>query len=164
MPRKRHVLFRENGTLLTEEVMGFEGFSGLESILYHLLSPCRVMEIGEFEPIVREEWVPDAHAHRHFKTWDVAPTGDAVSGRQLLMWNNDVEISLCRPEDAMGYFFRNGEGDEVIFVHEGSGTLETIFGDLPYSHGDYVVVPRGTTYRSVPRGAAAATSSSSRRG
>ena len=46
------------------------------------------------------------------------------------MWNNDVEISIARPSEAMEYFFRNGEGDEVIFVHEGSGTLETTFGDL----------------------------------
>ena len=68
---------RDNGTLLTEEVMGFEGFSGLESILYHLQSPCRVIECGEFEPIVREEWVPDAHAHRHLRTWEVPPAGDA---------------------------------------------------------------------------------------
>ena len=77
LPRKRHIVARDNGTLLTEEVMGFEGFSGLESILYHLQSPCRVIECGEFEPIVREEWVPDAHAHRHLRTWDVPPAGDA---------------------------------------------------------------------------------------
>ena len=152
LPRKRHIVHRDNGTLLTEEVMGFEGFSGLESILYHLQSPCRVIECGAFEPIVREEWVPEAHAHRHLKTWDVAPGGDAVTGRQLLMWNNDVEISVARPTDEMDYFFRNGEGDEVVFVHEGSGVLETIFGDLPYSPGDYVVVPRGTTYRFRPEG------------
>src|SRR3954449_8995841 len=152
LPRKRHVVARDNGTLLTEEVMGFEGCSGLESILYHLQSPCRVIECGEFVPIVREEWVPDAHAHRHLRTWDVPQAGDAVSGRQLLMWNGDVEISLCRPTEQMGYFFRNGEGDEVIFVHEGSGTLETIFGDLPYKNGDYIVVPRGTTYRFRPDG------------
>jgi homogentisate 1,2-dioxygenase len=152
LPRKRHIVARDNGTLLTEEVMGFEGFSGLESILYHLQSPCRVIECGAFEPIVREEWVPDAHAHRHLRTADVGAGGDAVSGRRLLMWNNDVEISLCRPSETMDYFFRNGEGDEVIFVHEGGGTLETIFGDLPYRAGDYVVVPRGTTYRFVPEG------------
>ncbi|MDP9284520.1 MAG: homogentisate 1,2-dioxygenase, partial [Actinomycetota bacterium] len=147
LPRKRHIVARDNGTLLTEEVMGFEGFSGLESILYHLQSPCRVIELGSFEPIVREEWVPDAHAHRHLKTWAVQPGGDAVTGRQLLMWNNDVEISLCRPTEEMNSFFRNGEGDEVIFVPEGCGTLESIFGDLPYKPGDYLVVPRGTTYR-----------------
>ena len=58
VPRKRHIQFRENGTLLTEEVMGLEGFSGNESILYHLHSPCRVKEIDAFEPIEREEWVP----------------------------------------------------------------------------------------------------------
>src|SRR6266508_2804313 len=152
VPRKRHVQFRDNGTLLTEEVMGLEGFSGNESILYHLTSPCRVRDLGGFEPIVREEWVPEQHGHRHFSTWSMSAGGDAVTGRRLLMWNNDVEISLCRPTEAMDSFFRNGEGDEAIFVHEGSGTLETIFGDLPYKPGDYVVVPRGTTYRFVPEG------------
>ena len=122
VPRKRHIQFRDNGTLLTEEVMGMEGFTGMESILYHLQSPCRVKELGPFEPIERDEWVPDAHAHRHFKTADVPAGGDPITGRRLLMWNNDVEISLCRPSERMDGFFRNGEGDECIFVHEGSGT------------------------------------------
>ena len=153
VPRKRHIQFRENGTLLTEEVMGLEGFTGNESILYHLQSPCRVMKLDGFEPIERKEWVPDQHAHRHFKTFDVEPDGDEITGRRLLMWNDDVEISLCRPSETMDYFFRNGEGDEVIFVHEGSGTLETMFGDVPYKDGDYIVVPRGTTYRFQPEGA-----------
>jgi homogentisate 1,2-dioxygenase len=152
VPRKRHIVFRENGRLLTEEVMGLEGFSGNESILYHLESPCRVKELGAFTPIEREEWVPDAHAHRRMNTYDVDPSGDEIGGRRTLMWNADVEISLCRPQSTMEYFFRNGEGDEVIFVHEGSGTLETTFGDVPYKDGDYIVVPRGTTYRFVPQG------------
>ena len=52
----------------------------------------------------------------------------------------------------MEYFFRNGEGDEVVFVHEGTGTLETIFGNVPYKEGDYIVIPRGTTYRFSPEG------------
>ncbi|HEX7582142.1 MAG TPA: homogentisate 1,2-dioxygenase [Gaiellaceae bacterium] len=152
VPRKRHIQFRENGTLLTEEVMGLEGFTGNESILYHLSSPCRVMKLDGFNEIKRDEWVPDQHAHRHFKTADVKPEGDEISGRRLLMWNNDVEISLCRPAKQMDYFFRNGEGDEVIFVHEGTGTLQTTFGDVPYKEGDYIVVPRGTTYRFDPVG------------
>jgi homogentisate 1,2-dioxygenase len=150
VPRKRHVQFRDNGTLLTEEVMGLEGFSGNESILYHLTSPCRVEKLGDFEPIEREEWVPDQHKPLHLKTWDVDSGGDALTGRQLLMWNNDVEISLCRPTEIMDGFFRNGEGDEVIFVHEGSGTVESIFGQLAYKPGDYIVIPRGATYRFVP--------------
>jgi len=152
LPRKRHIVFRENGRLLTEEVMGLEGFTGNESILYHLESPCRVKELGTFTPIQREEWVPEKHAHLLMNTYDVPAEGDEISGRRTFMWNQDVEISLCRPDSQMDYFFRNGEGDEVIFVHEGSGTLETIFGDVPYSDGDYVVIPRGTTYRFAPEG------------
>src|ERR1041385_139000 len=129
--------------------MGLEGFSGNESILYHLTSPCRVEKLGDFEAIERKEWVPDQHKPLHLKTWDVEPGGDALTGRQLLMWNDDVEISLCRPTEAMDGFFRNGEGDEVIFIHEGSGAIDSIFGPLPYKPGDYVVIPRGTTYRFV---------------
>ncbi len=68
------------------------------------------------------------------------------------MWNDDVEISLCRPKKRMDYFFRNGEGDEVVFIHEGTCTLETIFGNVPYKEGDYLVIPRGTTYRFEPEG------------
>jgi homogentisate 1,2-dioxygenase len=152
LPRKRHIVFRENGRLLTEEVMGLEGFTGNESILYHLESPCRVKELGAFTPIVREEWIPETHAHRLQNTYEVPPEGDEISGRRSLMWNDDVEISFCRPDATMDHFFRNGEGDEVIFVHEGRGTVETIFGDVPYKDGDYIVIPRGTTYRFMPDG------------
>src|SRR6187455_1331369 len=105
VPRKRHIQFRDNGTLLTEEVMGLEGFSGNESILYHVTSPCRVKELGALQPIEREEWVPDAHAHRHLRTMEIDPGGDAISGRQLLMWNDDVEISLCRPTEQREGFY-----------------------------------------------------------
>ena len=82
VPRKRHIQFRDNGTLLNEEVMGLEGFSGNESILYHLQSPVRIRELGDFEPIERDEWVPDAHAHRHFRTYGIEEEGDPISGRQ----------------------------------------------------------------------------------
>jgi homogentisate 1,2-dioxygenase len=153
LPDKRHVAFRDNGTLLTEEVMGFEGFSGNESILYHLQTPCRVTELGEFTAIEREEWVPATHSHLLFNTAGLESQGDPITGRRLLMFNDDVEIAIARPADEQSYFFRNGEGDEVIFVHEGAGTLETTFGTLPYRAHDYIVIPRGTTYRFRPDGA-----------
>src|ERR671925_216726 len=104
VPRKRHIQFRENGLLLTEEVLGLEGFTGNESILYHLHSPCRVKELGEFEPIEREEWVPAAHAHRPLHTRGIEAGGDAVTGRRVLMWNEDIEIALCRPAEPMDSF------------------------------------------------------------
>jgi len=149
VPPKRHTQVRdpETGHLLVEEVLGFEGFSGNESILYHLQSPCRIAEVGAFTPIEREEWVPDAHVHRLTDTAGLGPWGDPVLGRRLLQYNADVEIALCVPEREADYFYRCGEGDEVVFVHEGGGVLETIFGELPFSKWDYVVIPRGTTYR-----------------
>lgn len=147
IPAKRHIQFRDNGTLLTEEVMGYEGFSGNESILYHLVSPCRVQEVAEFTPIVREEWVPPAHVHRLADTADVPRGGDPVTGRVLLMWNDDIEMWLAKPDRETSAFYRNGEGDEVVFVHEGSGTLATVFGRVPFRQHDYIVIPRGTTWR-----------------
>jgi homogentisate 1,2-dioxygenase len=147
VPRKRHIQFRDNGRLLVEEVLGFEGFSGNESILYHLQSPCRIAEAGEFTPIDHTEWVPDAHVHRHLLTGGVEAAGDPISGRRALMWNGDLEVSICRPQEEATAFYRDGEGDELVFVHEGSGTLETTFGTLPYREGDYIAIPRGTTYR-----------------
>ena len=147
VPAKRHVQVREDGRLLVEEVLGYEGFSGNESILYHLQSPCRVAEVGAFTPISREEWVPEAHVHRHLRTRRLPEGGDPVFDRRVVLFNADVEIGLCTPDREHDGFFRNGEGDEVLFVHEGSGRLETVFGTLPFRAHDYVVIPRGTTYR-----------------
>jgi homogentisate 1,2-dioxygenase len=106
-----------------------------------------VAEVGRFEPLLREEWVPDAHTHHLFDSTAVEAGGDPIRGRRILMYNDDVEIGLCRPTEPQEYFFRNGEGDEVIFVHAGSGELHTTFGTLPYRSHDYIVIPRGTTYR-----------------
>jgi homogentisate 1,2-dioxygenase len=147
VPPKRHTQFRDDGRLLVEEVMGYEGFSGNESILYHLQSPCRVSEVGEFTPRTLDEWVPDAHVHRLTNTVPMAPGGDPVFGRRVLMFNNDVEIAVAKPTEELEAFYRNGEGDEVLFIHEGSGEIETTFGTLPFGRHDYVVIPRGTTYR-----------------
>jgi homogentisate 1,2-dioxygenase len=148
VPAKRHVQVRgEDGRLLVEEVLGFEGFSGNESILYHRHSPCRIKEVGAHTPLVREEWVPEAHVHRLTDTNPVVPQGDYLTGRQLLQFNADIEVSICKPIEERAGFYRNGEGDEVLFVHRGTGVVETIFGRVPYRPHDYVVIPRGTTYR-----------------
>ncbi len=149
IPRKRHVQVRRNGAgspLLTEEVMGYEGFSGNETILYHLHSPCRLDAVGRFHSIERDEWVPDTHVHRLADSGPVEPGGDPLSGRRLLMFNGDLEVSLCKPVEELDGFYRNGEGDEVIYVHRGGGVLRTVFGRVPFREKDYVVIPRGTTH------------------
>ena len=117
-------------------------------------SPCRCRSSASSSRSSARSGCPTAHAHRHFATMGRRrPSGDA----DLRPAAADVErgrrdLALPARTSREDYFYRNGEGDEVIFVHEGSGTLETIFGDLPYRAGDYVVVPRGTTYRFRPEG------------
>ena len=83
-------------------------------------------------------------------TKDVAPRGDGVCGRIPLFFNSDVTFGVLRPTDAMTDYYRNGVADEMLFVHKGSGTLETVFGPIAYGPGDYLVIPIGTTYRLVP--------------
>ncbi len=151
LPPKRHTQFRKpDGTLYAEELFGVEGFSGCFSLLYHQFPPTRVSKIAKHSDVVSEEWHPQAHRHHHFKTAPLEPGGDPISGRRVLMFNNNVAIGVSRPTQAMNYFYRNAECDELYFVHEGSGIFETIFGPLPYHEGDYVNLPRGTTFRIVP--------------
>jgi len=66
------------------------------------------------------------------------------------MWNADIEVSVCKPTEPMDGFYRNGEGDEVVYVHRGTGTVHTMFGPVRYREKDYVVIPRGTTHRFEP--------------
>ncbi len=94
--------------------MGLEGFTGNESILYHLESPCRVKELGDFTPIEREEWVPEAHAHRRMNTYDVdhdrrrdqrPPDADVEQRRRDLALPAGLLDGLLLPER------RGGRGD-----------------------------------------------------
>lgn len=151
VPHKRHVQFRKpDGGLYREQVMGTRGFSGIQSILYHINPPTAVLRVEDLGPAVHEYEEEGALRHRHFRTAPVESGGDIVSGRRLLMGNSDVVVSLVRPTEAMNYFYRNGEADEVLFIHEGRGRLQTNYGSLPYGPGDYLVIPIGTTWRMLP--------------
>jgi homogentisate 1,2-dioxygenase len=145
LPRKRHSQFRDQGRLLVEEVMGYEGFSGNESILYHLGSPCRIADVGPLVPLLYDEWAPDAHVHRLADFRSLPAGGDPVGGRQLLMWNGDLEVAIAKPTESLHGFYRNGEGDEVVYIHRGGGVLRTVFGSVAFGEKDYLVIPRGTT-------------------
>jgi len=150
IPRKRHTQFRQpDGSLYSEQVFGTKGFSGIASILYHRYPPT---EVASFEPLhsVKPQALPDQPlCHRHIKSYGMEAGGDPISGRVPLLFNDDVIISLCRPVQAMDYFYKNADGDDLLFVHEGSGSLDTTFGALPYGPGDYLIIPRGTIYRVV---------------
>jgi homogentisate 1,2-dioxygenase len=148
IPPKRHTQFRKpDGGLYSEELFGEEGFSGVASLLYHQYPPTRVSKIERFGVACEDEWKQETHRHHHLKAAQLQPRGDPIGGRKTLMYNADCAISAVVPTEPMDYFYRNAMGDELLFVHYGSGTIETTFGALPYREGDYVLIPRGTTWR-----------------
>jgi homogentisate 1,2-dioxygenase len=148
IPRKRHTQFRSpDGSLYAEQVFGTRGFSGIASILYHVHPPTQVAEFGAIGGARLETLAEEPLRHRHLKTRLLPASGDPISGRVPLLANEDVCLSLCRPAESMPYFYKNADGDDLLFVHEGSGRLETMFGTLPYREGDYLVIPRGIIYR-----------------
>lgn len=147
VPQKRHTQFRKpDGGLYREEVMGLEGFSGLQSILYHNFLPPRVAQVEEMGPAKPEYADFGPIRHRAFATADVPAGGDAVAARRDLLGNNDVILGLARPTESMDYYYRNGQAYEVWFTHEGRGRLRSQLGNLKFGPGDYIVIPYGTTW------------------
>jgi homogentisate 1,2-dioxygenase len=153
IPKKRHTQFRKSdGSLYYEQVMGTKGFSGIQSILYHHHPPTKVSQIQTGEKKVIQVEEREKLQHRHFMTKEWKLGQDAIEGRRYYLVNEDVQLGLCTPTEDMEYFYRNGLKDELLFVHHGEGTIETIFGDLPFKPGDYIVIPIGTTYRVTLKG------------
>jgi homogentisate 1,2-dioxygenase len=148
IPHKRHTQFRKpDGGLYREEVMGLEGFSGLQSILYHHYLPPRVVNVEDMGSTEVEYSDYGPIRHRAFATSNAPEGGDPVSARRVLLGNNDVTLSVSRPSASMDYYYRNAQAYEVWFTHEGAGVLHTQFGDLPFGPGDYIIIPYGTTWQ-----------------
>ncbi|RMG84144.1 MAG: homogentisate 1,2-dioxygenase [Chloroflexi bacterium] len=148
VPHKRHTQFRKpDGGLYREEVMGLEGFSGIQSILYHHFLPPRVAQVEDLGPATPEYADFGPVRHRAFSTANIPAGGDAVAARRDLLGNNDVILGVSRPTESMGYFYRNAQAYEMWFVHEGRGVLRTQFGRLPFEPGDYIIIPYGTTWQ-----------------
>lgn len=148
LPRKRHVVFRRpDGALYAEELIGNKGFVGPSSLLYHLRQPTHVKSTRLVRDL-RWERDPDRQfRHRHFRTHQLASGGSITADRVPLLFNNDVAMLFVQPNREDDYYFRNAQGDEIVFISDGAGVLETQLGDLPFSKGDYLVIPRGILHR-----------------
>jgi len=148
LPPKRHIQFRRpDGRLYSEEVFGTEGFVGPTSTLYHIHPPTQVTGWKTMYGTKPKYVETDVMRMRHLKTAPAKPKGDAVTGRIILFGNSDVEMSVCVPAEQMTYHFKNGQGDECLFIHFGSGTVYSMFGTLPFRRKDYIIIPKGTIYR-----------------
>jgi homogentisate 1,2-dioxygenase len=150
IPPKRHTQFRQpDGSLYSEELVSSEGFSGIYSNLYHVYPPTRIKEVRAAEKFTTQRVAEYKLLQTHLNTSKVGETGDDyLSARKTLLVNNDCALSICSPKKrTMDYFYKNAEGDEVIFVHDGQGTLTSPFGKLEIRQGDYVVIPRTVIYK-----------------
>jgi homogentisate 1,2-dioxygenase len=152
IPRKRHTAhhhepgYRGEG-IYYEEVVTTAGFGRAYSIAYHLRPPTRVRKIeaaGEVKVVPVEQ---STLRHHHLVSGRMERTGDPVTGRVPLMFNDDVSLARCRPAQPQSELYRNASADEVLFVHKGRGTLTSMFGVLPFKPFDYILIPHCTTYR-----------------
>jgi homogentisate 1,2-dioxygenase len=163
VPGKRHTVFRDDdGALRYEELMGEEGFSSDSSLLYHRGVPSaivdsQVWELPDLSTTPNHPLKP-RHLRLHSLFEDDSAVGERgtsvsrpnpVEHRRLVLGNADVRISYVVATEASPYY-RNAIGDECVYVQDGSGVVETVFGVLPYRTGDYVIVPRATTHRWIP--------------
>jgi homogentisate 1,2-dioxygenase len=148
VPQKRHSVFRQrDGSLYVEELMGNKGFTGPSSLLYHIHQPTQIKSLRHLTDIVWEADPGPNTQLRHFRTAGLPPGPSAIMNRIPLLFNNDLGALLVQPEAEDYFFYRNGQGDELIYVSDGEGMLETQFGELRFRRGDYVVIPRGVVHR-----------------
>ncbi len=149
IPHKRHTQFRKaDGSLYSEQLFSTEGFSNDYSLLYHVYPPTQIIKTEvqqDVSPKIAEEKMLK---HRSFEGFRVKPEKDFLQSRKAVMVNQDCHIILAAPQESMkDYFYKNTDADEMIFVHEGSGVVHTQYGELPFSYGDYIILPRGTIYQ-----------------
>ncbi len=149
VPPKRHTQFRKpDGSLYSEQLFSTEGFSNDYSLLYHVYPPTQIIKTEkpvDVSPQVAEEKML---SHRSFDGFKIKPVQDYLESRVPVLVNNDVHMVLAAPRESVAaYFYKNADADEMIFVHEGSGVLKTMYGELHFGYGDYLVIPRGTIYQ-----------------
>lgn len=149
IPHKRHIQFRKpDGSLYYEQLVSTEGFSDVYSLLYHCHPPAVVTAIDPSYSVAPEIALPKNMQHRSFQGFKITPEDDFLKSRKAVLVNGDVYIHLAAPRHSMkDYFYKNGDAHELIFVHEGEGTLKTMFGNIPFRYGDHLVIPRGITFQ-----------------
>ena len=149
IPRKRHTQFRKpNGDLYYEQLFGTVGFDGMSTNMYHEQRPTQVKEIRKQYSVAPK--IANANNIQSYKLrgFEVAPQDDFLESRKIVLTNSDCHIVLAAPrKSTTDYFYKNTDSDEVIFIHKGTGKLRTMLGNLDFSYGDYLVVPRGMIYK-----------------
>ncbi|MBX2874330.1 MAG: homogentisate 1,2-dioxygenase [Saprospiraceae bacterium] len=149
IPAKRHTIFKKpDGGLHYEQLFGTIGFDGMSSLMYHLHRPTMVKEVG-----VSRDMNPKVAIDRNMKSlkfigFNIEAKEDYLESRTPLLVNKDIHIGLAAPKQSLtGYFYKNADADELLFIHKGSGTLRTLMGNISFEYGDYLIIPRGMIYQ-----------------
>ena len=151
IPPKRHTQFEKpNGSFYYEQLFGTVGFDGMSSLLYHTHRPTMVREVLGSVDMTPKIAVDKNIAARKLIGFRIKPDNhnDFIESRVPLFVNKDLILGVvATPPSLTDYFYKNADADEMLFVHRGSGTLRTLFGQLPFGYGDYLIIPRGTIYQ-----------------
>ncbi|PQB05609.1 homogentisate 1,2-dioxygenase [Aureitalea marina] len=149
IPPKRHTQFRKpDGSLYAEQLFGTIGFDGMYSNLYHEHRPTQVRTIVKQYSVAPKVSLKNNMQSFRFRGFQVEPEDDFLDSRKIVLTNSDCHIALAAPKRSMSdYFYKNTDSDELIFVHKGTGKLRTLMGNLDFSYGDYLLVPRGIIYQ-----------------
>ncbi len=149
IPPKRHTQSpNPKGGIYYEQLFGTVGFDGMSSLMYHLQRPTMVKDVLESIDFTPKIAVQKNMLSRRLKGFDVPQVEDYLDSRKPLMVNSDLNLGVCAPQQSMkDYFFKNADADEMLFVHRGTGTLRTMLGNLRFSYGDYLIIPRGIIYQ-----------------
>ena len=149
IPNKRHTVFKnKNGGFYYEELFGTIGFDGMSSLMYHTQRPTQVKEILKTYSVSPKAAIENNMRSMMLMGFNIKKESDYLKSRKVILFNNNCQISLASPDKSLeDYFYKNTDSDEVIFIHKGSGKLRTFLGNIDFSYGDYLVIPRGVIYQ-----------------
>jgi len=149
IPHKRHTTFKKkDGGYYYEQLFGTIGFDGMSSLMYHVHRPTQVKEVLRSYDVNPKISVAKNMLSLGLEGFAIAPKADFLESRVPVLVNNDCHIVLAAPSDSLtDYFYKNTDCDELLFVHEGTGTLRTMLGNIPFGEGDYLLIPRGMIYQ-----------------
>src|SRR5690606_37174003 len=149
LPPKRHIQFKKpDGTLYSEQLFGTIGFDGMSTNSYHEQRPTQVKAINKQYSVAPKIAKEHSSQSYRFRGIQIKPENDYLESRKTILTNSDCSIILAALKLATtGYFYKNSDADELIFIHKGTGKLRTHLGNLDFKYGDYLLVPRGTIYK-----------------
>lgn len=118
-----------------EREIGKEGFFGPASHMYHRHPPTAWLRMeGDLKP-------------RAFDTTHWANYGESPWDARRLLFNAHMKLRTWEMNCSMDHLVRNADGDELLFIHSGSGHLYCDYGHLEFRDGDYIMLPRSTMWR-----------------